>query len=83
MKKRIKMAVVGLRFGEYVVECQILGQPGMDAIELVGVFDLDASKSSKIAQKHAVRQYASLDKFWGIRRSRPSAFSRRQTGARN
>ena len=65
MKKRIKMAVVGLRFGEYVVECQILGQPGMDAIELVGVFDLDVSKSSRIAQKHAVRHYASLDEILG------------------
>jgi len=65
MKKRIKMAVVGLRFGEYIVDCQILGDPGMDYIELVGVYDLDVSKSSSIANKHAVRQYASLDEVLG------------------
>lgn len=55
------MAVVGLRFGEYIVDCQIGGVPGADYIELIGVFDLDESKSSRIAHKHAVRQYASLE----------------------
>jgi predicted dehydrogenase len=65
MKKRIKMAVIGLRFGEYVVDCQILGDPGMGAIELIGVYDLDESKSSRIAEKHAVRQYISLDEVLG------------------
>lgn len=55
------MAVVGLRFGEYIVDCQIGGAPGMDYIELIGVFDLDESKAKRVAQKHGVRQYASMD----------------------
>tara|TARA_B110000003_G_scaffold273026_1_gene310006 strand:- start:817 stop:1410 length:594 start_codon:yes stop_codon:yes gene_type:complete len=63
MKKRIKMAVVGLAFGEYIVDCQIVAGPGEPFIELAGVFDLDASKSVKLSRRHNVRQYASLDEI--------------------
>lgn len=61
MKNRIKMVVIGLRFGEYIVNAQILGDPGRGTIELVGVFDLDAAKSVKIAEQCGVRQYQSLE----------------------
>ena len=37
----------------------------MDYIELVGLCDRDVSISSRIAKRHAVRQYASLDEVLG------------------
>jgi predicted dehydrogenase len=65
MKNRIKLVVVGLRFGEYIVECQLNGAPGEDYIELLGVFDLDESKTKRIAHKHYIRQYTSLEEVLG------------------
>jgi len=63
MNDKIKMAVVGLRFGEYIADCQIATGPGEPFIELAGVFDLDETKSARVSQRHKVRQYESLDEI--------------------
>ncbi len=63
MSNRIKMAVVGLRFGEYIVDCQITTGPGAPFIELAGVFDLNEEQSAAVARRHQVRQYLSLDEI--------------------
>tara|TARA_B110000003_G_scaffold273419_1_gene311116 strand:+ start:236 stop:1318 length:1083 start_codon:yes stop_codon:yes gene_type:complete len=63
MKKRIKTAVVGLQFGEYIVDYQIVSWPGEPFIKLAGVFDLDTSKSLKVSRRHNVRQYTSLEEI--------------------
>ena len=63
MNNRIKMAVVGLRFGEYVADYQIGSGPGASFVELAGVFDLDRKKSAKVSRNHHVREYSSLDEI--------------------
>jgi predicted dehydrogenase len=55
------MALVGLRFGEYIADCQIATGPGAPFIELAGVFDLDREKSVRVSKNHNVREYESLD----------------------
>jgi predicted dehydrogenase len=57
------MAVVGLRFGQYITDCQIVSGPGAPYIELAGVFDLDEKKSSETAVRHHVRQYKTFDEI--------------------
>ncbi len=62
-KQRIRMAVVGLRFGQYITDCQIGSGPGAPFIELAGVFDLDNEKSATTARRHHVRQYKTFDEI--------------------
>jgi predicted dehydrogenase len=58
---RISMVVVGLRFGRYIVEEQLLKGPGREYVELVGVCDLDQTLASEMADRHHLRHYESLD----------------------
>jgi predicted dehydrogenase len=62
-KQKIRMAVVGLRFGQHITDNQICSGPGAPFIELAGVFDLDEVKATKISRLHNVRQYESLDEI--------------------
>jgi len=55
------MVVVGLRFGRYIVEEQLLKGPGGEHVELIGVCDLDQALAGEVAGLHQLRHYESLD----------------------
>ncbi|QQE11083.1 Gfo/Idh/MocA family oxidoreductase [Planctomycetota bacterium] len=61
MNDKIQMAIVGLRFGQHIVENQVLNGPGAPFINLRGVCDLDRTKSSTLAKKYNLKEYLSLD----------------------
>jgi predicted dehydrogenase len=60
MKGKIKIVVVGLKFGKYIIESQICTGPGAPFMELVGVFDLDEEKSKTLANTLSVKKYGCL-----------------------
>lgn len=62
-KQKINMAVVGLVFGQHMVENHIVSGAGSDTIELTGVCDLNADLSAGLAAKHKVKQYNDLDEI--------------------
>jgi predicted dehydrogenase len=57
---RVKIVVVGLNFGNYVLN-QIVNGPGAEFLELVGVCDLDPAKRAEKAASLGVTAYDSLD----------------------
>ena len=57
---KIKMGVVGLRFGRYMIE-EIQAQPANNFFEIAAVCDLDAFKAEEMAKKLGVAAYYSLD----------------------
>lgn len=61
MNDKIKMALVGLVFGRYIVEDQIPRGPGSQYIEIVGVCDLDKELAASVAGRNGFRNYESLD----------------------
>lgn len=63
MKGKIKIVVVGLKFGKYIIESQICTGPGAPFMELVGVFDLDEEKSKTLANTLSVKKYGCLDEI--------------------
>lgn len=58
---KVTVAVVGLVFGRYIVEDQLLNGPGRDYVDLVGVCDLNQDLGAKMAARHGLRQYPGLD----------------------
>lgn len=58
--ERVKIVVVGLNFGAYILN-QIAAGQGGEHLQLVGVCDLDVEKCTQKAQELGVRAYASLD----------------------
>ena len=63
MINKIKMVVVGLVFGRYIVEEQLLKGPGKKYIELAGVCDLNMKLCSEIALTHNLKQYKDIDEI--------------------
>ena len=61
MNKKTSMAVVGLRFGRYIVEDQLMKGPGKEHIDLLGVCDLKQDLAASLATEHHLRHYLSLD----------------------
>ena len=59
--EKLRAAVVGLNFGKWVIENELLGGNGTHFIELIGVCDLDIEKASALASDYGVTAYASLD----------------------
>ncbi|MBB5791700.1 Gfo/Idh/MocA family oxidoreductase [Jiangella mangrovi] len=61
MADRLRVAVVGLNFGRWLVENELLTGPGSQACELVGVCDLDVAKARALAGSWSVAAYADYD----------------------
>ena len=53
--KRVKIAIVGLRFGRNLLYSEILQGPGAEWIELAAVCDRDPSRLDPVAEKCGVR----------------------------
>lgn len=62
MKERIKVAVVGLTFGSYVIENELL-KGGKDYFEIDCVCDLNAEKAKTWGEKLSVPYYQDMDKM--------------------
>jgi len=60
MNGKIKIVVVGLKFGKYIIVSQICAGPGAPFMELVGVCDLDEEKSKTLANTLSVKKYDCL-----------------------
>mgnify|MGYP001377769551 CR=1 FL=1 len=60
---KIKMVLVGLRFGRMIVEGQLLEGPGKEYIDLVGVYDLDEKKCREVSEAHNIKAYNSWDEI--------------------
>ena len=58
--KRIRIAVVGLRFGESIVR-ELLDAKNKELFELTGVCDINSEQARTIAAKYSVEIYPSLD----------------------
>lgn len=57
--KAIRVAVVGLSFGTWVIENEVLAPQNAGFVQLAGVCDLDTEKTSAAAQKYGVHGYPS------------------------
>ena len=58
--KRIRIGVVGLRFGRQIVEQIVTGSAG-EWLELAAVCDSDAAKAQEIAEQQGVNAFTDLD----------------------
>lgn len=61
MTTRLRVVVVGLGFGQWLIEHELLEGEGARVCELVGVCDLDAGRTEEVAQRYGVRAYADVD----------------------
>lgn len=61
MSARLRVAVVGLGFGRWLIEHELLAGPGARACQLVGVCDLDPDLADSVAARFGVRAYPDLD----------------------
>lgn len=59
--KRVKIAIVGLRFGRNLLYSEILQGPGAEWLELAAVCDRDPSRLDPVAAKCGVRATRELD----------------------
>ena len=60
---KIKMVLVGLRFGRSIVEGQLLEGPGKEYIELAGVYDMDEQKCMEVSEQNKLKAYGSWDEI--------------------
>ncbi|MBI4928392.1 MAG: Gfo/Idh/MocA family oxidoreductase [Anaerolineae bacterium] len=61
--KRLKLGLVGLNFGSWIIENEITQGPGSEFVELAAVCDINTEKSASWARKLGVKGYASLTKL--------------------
>lgn len=61
MDQRINSVLVGLNFGQWVIEHELLTAPGRDYIRLSGVCDLDVGKARECARRFGVKVYEDLE----------------------
>lgn len=59
--KKLRLGMVGLRFGQHIIDKHIVKGGGQPYLELAGVCDLDAQKAQAVASLHGVAVDASLD----------------------
>lgn len=57
---KIKMAVVGLNFGRYIIENELVGGAGAAYFELAALCDMEATKLADISRQTGVPGYDSL-----------------------
>lgn len=55
--------MVGLGFGNHMIECHILTGPGSEYFELAAVCDLDKDKVAERSKKYGVKGYTSLEEL--------------------
>lgn len=60
MGDRLRVVVVGLGFGRWLIEHELLAGAGALSCELHGVCDLDGDLARSVAEQHGVRRYADL-----------------------
>ena len=48
--KKIKIVIVGMSFGQWLMETELIDGPGKEYIEVVGVCDIDRAKAGKAAK---------------------------------
>jgi predicted dehydrogenase len=58
---RLRIGIVGLHFGHYIVEGQIAQGPGAPFFELAAVCDLDRARADEVAGKQGVSALYDLD----------------------
>lgn len=61
--ERIKVAVVGINFGEWVIENELLGGTGKDYFEMIAVCDLNREKVDDFSKRYGVLGYYDLDEL--------------------
>ncbi len=61
--EKLRIGMVGLRFGQHLIDSQIATGEGSAYFELAGVCDLDRDKAQAAASKYKVPVYASLDEM--------------------
>jgi len=60
---KIPIAVVGLNFGRYIIERQLLSGPGAPYFSLAGICDIDERRAAESSEAYKVRVYADLDEI--------------------
>jgi predicted dehydrogenase len=58
---KIPIVVVGLNFGHYILDKQLLNGPGSPYFKVAGICDLDHERTREIAAQSGVKAYGSLD----------------------
>ena len=58
--EKIKIVIVGMSFGQWLMETELINGPGKEYIEVVGVCDIDRDKAGKAAEKYGVKAYYDL-----------------------
>jgi len=59
--ERIRIGVVGLKFGRHIIEKHILEGPARDFFELAGVCSLDSQETKAAALRYSVTPYPNLE----------------------
>jgi predicted dehydrogenase len=59
--RKLRVGVIGLRFGQHVIETEIVHGPGQRFVELASVCDLNRDRREVVASKYGVPGYASID----------------------
>ncbi len=59
--KRKNAIVVGINFGVWVIENELLKKPGSDFFNLYAVCDINKEKTDSIAEKYGVKAYYDID----------------------
>jgi predicted dehydrogenase len=60
--KRIKIGIVGLNFGRWIIE-ELLRHPGCALFEIAGVCDFDPARAADMAAKTGARVFTNLDQL--------------------
>lgn len=58
---RLRVAVIGIRFGQWLIEHELLEGEGASVCELVGVCDLDEALAGEVAARYDVRAYPDVE----------------------
>ncbi len=61
MSTRLRVVVVGLGFGQWLIEHELLAGEGARVCELVGVCDLDPHRTHEVAERYGVRAHPDID----------------------
>jgi len=58
---RIPIAIIGLNFGRYIIDKQLVSGPGAPYFQVGGVCDIDRGRVAEASTRLGVRAYADLD----------------------
>ena len=60
---KIPIAVVGLNFGRYIIDKQLLHGPGFPYFQLAGICDMDSRRAAESSAAFGIKTYADLDEI--------------------